>query len=108
MCGMASTELMLLFVSLPTTELYTISGSDRRSAEMRRAKERLQTQLLAGDLALNDPSPNMSPGAGPLSRLGVTGDLSSLLNSPTQAKAVPSDEADDDVRCDVPRRVCAS
>jgi hypothetical protein len=50
----------------------------------------------------------MSPGAGPLSQLGVTGDLSSLLNSPTQAKAVPSDEADDDVRFDVLRRVCAS
>ena len=84
--------------SLPTTELYQVSGSERRTAELRRTKARLKTQLLAGELVLQDPAQDSNPGAGPLSQLGVTGDFSSLLSSPTRATNQPSDDVDDDVR----------
>eukprot|EP00045_Choanoeca_perplexa_P017134 m.243019 g.243019 ORF g.243019 m.243019 type:complete len:828 (-) comp17457_c1_seq8:185-2668(-) len=86
-------------VRFATPTLYEISGSERRANDMRRSKERLKAQLLSGDLKL-EPSLEADSSASPLTQLGVKGDVSCLLSSPTRATASMEQDMDEEEDAD--------
>eukprot|EP00730_Choanoeca_flexa_P003341 TRINITY_DN11374_c0_g1_i1.p1 TRINITY_DN11374_c0_g1~~TRINITY_DN11374_c0_g1_i1.p1 ORF type:complete len:909 (+),score=132.32 TRINITY_DN11374_c0_g1_i1:983-3709(+) len=81
-------------IQIPMTELYQLSGVARRADEARKAREGLTRRLLEGTLTLSEPCEVPVGSAGLITDVGVGGDLSNLMTSPS--KAVSKDDNDDD------------